>query len=78
LISLKRRIAYAIFLILTLVTIKISVFWDVTASSLVKLPMFWKNLLPPFIEYPEEERSRFLQNVCNDLPGYTVSHPRKQ
>jgi hypothetical protein len=37
-------------------------------------------VMPPsasFFRIPEDESSRFLQNVSSDLQDYTASHPRR-
>jgi hypothetical protein len=56
--------------ILMAVTMKITLFWDVTPCRL--LAMFWKNLLPlRSSEQKTEVAGKY-------LPDYKASHPRRQ
>jgi hypothetical protein len=71
------------FEVITSVTMKITVFWDVMLCSLVDRyfsegrPVSFYRVGEAFC--PEDGGSRFLRNVGNDLPiNYTASHSKRQ
>jgi hypothetical protein len=70
-----------IFEVLTVVTIKSIIFWDVTLISEPGFPLAAHSvclLLAWLLFDPEVGGSMFLQNIGELLPDYTVSHPRRQ
>ena len=65
------------FAAVTVVTIKMSVFWEAKLCSL-KRTMLRENLLPPIYDYPKYNGSRFHQTTGNNLLLCTALHPRRQ
>lgn len=68
--------SFVVFDILTVVNIRIIIFWDVKQRSLVEF--YWLPEEYPFYTFYSENRgSIFLQNIVGQLPDYTALHSRK-
>jgi hypothetical protein len=65
--------------VLTAVTTRSIVFWDLTLCSFCRSPpTFRRNALAPIFRDPEDGGNKFLRNVGGGKPDYTALHPRRQ
>lgn len=61
--------------VLTTVTMKVTLYLDVTPCCLRDYHPCLRETISFFLE---DGGNRILQKACNDLPDYMMSHPRRQ